>query len=423
MRTLSTSPTRVQLRRAIAVLLPAHSDLLDHDTRGLDPMAKPALWVRDALTRRAVACTMGTVRCFVLFAALGLGACAPARPAAEPMGDTTRHDSEGTGQRGLDPTKVEAPKLEALFEQRVDEASARPAIDQAIEELLTSLMSDHTLAAQGAALFEALGNDPQLAARGKAIQESWGEGPEMEALVMRLIAEHPGASAEQIGELAGQHIERQTESQTFDQAFDFAVDRLFERPQLTAAFDSFGEAVANNRLFERGITSALNGIDYRPVVERLTAFNGGSEPDSDRATQILIDHAFTTDRVEALLLDWLRLPETRSELGRLAGDVLQAPSFRKRLVAVSTQLLSDAEIQRRLRNCFVLLLDAQPDPAKMKARFRDALDTPRMDTLWASFMAELMQDPALQAMGSRFLERVTKSQGFSASIQRFMTDW
>jgi hypothetical protein len=113
------------------------------------------------------------------------------------------------------------------------------------------------------------------------------------------MADHPDASSDQIGALAGQHIEQQTESQAFDQAFDLASDRLLERPRLTAAFDGFSEAVANNPQFERGITAALNQIDYRPLAERVIAFNGDIEPDAAGATQILIDHAFTTDRFES----------------------------------------------------------------------------------------------------------------------------
>jgi hypothetical protein len=245
----------------------------------------------------------------------------------------------------------------------------------------------------------------------------------MAALAMRLMVDHPDASSDEIGELAGQHIDRQTDSQAFDQALDFAMARLFERPQLKAAFDGFGAAVGNNPQFERGSTAALHGIDYRPLAERVIAFNGGSEPDLALATQILIDHAFTTDRFEALLLAWLRLPETRSELRRLTSDVLAAPSFRKRVASLSTQLLSDAQVQQGLRDCFVALLEAHPDPADLKARFRKALDTPRMDTILASFVAELMQDPELQALGSRFLERVTNSQAFATSMQRFMCDW
>jgi hypothetical protein len=366
---------------------------------------------------------MTAVRHFVVWAALGFGACAPARPAADPLGNTVQQDPEGDSERGLDPTKVDAQKLEALFVQRVDQAIARPAIDEAIEELVTSLLNDHTLSAQGDALLEALGEDPQLAARGEAFLESLGNEPAMAELVGRLMAAHPSASSDQIGELAGQHIERQTESQAFDQALDFALDRLFERPRLKAAFDGFGDAVANNPQFERSITAALHDIDYHLLEARVIAFNGGSEPDAAAATAILIDHAFTTDRIEALWLDWLRLPETRSELGRLASDVLLVPSFRKRVATLSTQLLSDRDAQRSLRDCFVVLLDAHPDPEEMKARFREALDTPRMDAILASFVAELMQDPALQALGSRFLERVTSSQSFSTSMKHFMTDW
>ena len=126
------------------------------------------------------------MRYFAVWAVLGLGACAPARPGAAPLGDTAQHTPEGSAQRGLNPTKVDAPKLEALFVQRMEQAIARPAIDQAIEELITSLASDHALAAQGDALFEALGKDPQLAARAAEFQESLGNERTMAAFVVRL---------------------------------------------------------------------------------------------------------------------------------------------------------------------------------------------------------------------------------------------
>jgi len=372
---------------------------------------------------RGVACTITLVRHFVVWATLGLSACAPTRPAADPLGGTSLNDPEGSAQRGLDPTKVDAPKLEALFAERVDQAWERPAVDRAMEELLTSLGDDPALEAQGEALFQALGQDARLLARAEALQESLSEEPAMVALVMRLMAEHPGAGPDEIGELAGKHVEQQTESPAFDEAFDFAIDRLFERPRLTAAFEDFGAAVANNPQFERGMAAVFHGIDYRPLEERVRAVNGGKEPDAAVATQILIDRAFTVDRIETLIIEWLNLPETRSELRRLASDLLQAPSFRKRAVALSTELLSDPEVQQGLRESFLVLLDAHPDAAEMKETFRDALDTPRIDAALASFMAELIADPALQTLGARFLERMTESKAFAASMQRFMTDW
>lgn len=365
---------------------------------------------------------MAGVRRFVVWAALGFGACTPARPAAEPLGETTRH-TPAHSQRGPSSVNVDASKLEVVLVRRMDQAIARPAFDQAMKELLTSLTSDDSLSAQGEALFEALGKDPRLAARAAEFQESLGNEPAMTELVTRLMADHPGASPDQIGELAGEHIDRQTGSQAFDEAFDLAIDRLFERPQLNAAFDDFGAAAANNPQFERGITTALHDIDYRPLVKRLSALDGGREPDAARTSQLLIDHAFTTDRIEALVLDWLHLPETRSELRRLTSDVLQAPSFRRRVATLFFQLLSDPDVQASLRDCFVVLLDAHPNQAQMKERFRKGLDTPRMDTMLASFVKELMQDPALRTLGSRFLERVANSQGFETSMQRFMMDW
>ncbi len=240
---------------------------------------------------------------------------------------------------------------------------------------------------------------------------------------MRLMAEHPGASSDQIGDLAGEHIARQTGSPAFDQAFDFAADRLFERPKLKAAFDSFGKSLANNRQFERGLRKALHAIDYGPLAERVIAFNGGTEPDAAFATQILVEHAFTTDRLEELMLSWLNLPEVRSELRQLANEALAAPSFRKRVVAVSLLLLSEPDVQQGLHDSFLLLLDAHPDPAAMKTLFRKTLDTPRVDAILASFVVELTQDPVLQELGSRCLERVTNEQAFAASMQRFVSDW
>ena len=341
----------------------------------------------------------------------------------EPLADSGEREPEGRVQRGLDPAKVDAPKLETVVAQRMDEAFARPSVDQAIEELFTSLTDDRALAAQGEALFGALGTDPGLAARVEEFQDRLSNEPAMVALVRRLMADNPEASPDRIGELAGQFIDQQTESPTFDQAFDFAMDRLFERPKLKAAFDDFGEAVANNPEFERGLIKALHDIDYSVLGERVTAANGGTEPDAAGATQILIDHAFTTDRFEALALDWLHLPETRSELRRLASEVLRVPSVRRRLAALFARLLSDPDVQQRLNDCFVVMLDARPKPAEVKARFRRALDTPHMDAALASFVTELTQDPALQKLGSRFLERVANSRGFATSMQRFMSDW
>jgi hypothetical protein len=355
-------------------------------------------------------------------ATLFVGACAAARPpvAEQPLSAASQRPSAGGAPKH---NTLDEHALEAVLDKRVDEVMARPAIDRAFEQMLESVADDKALGEQAEGLMSELGDAPEIASRAAAIEEAIGEAPQMTALAVRLMAENPNASPEQIGALAGDYISRQLDSPLFDRALERAIDHFLEQAALKAAFDEFGDVTSNNPHVVRSLSQALRSVDEDKLEKRLTELNGGSKPDHARTIELLETHAFTVDRIERLMLDWIGLSETREEVRRLAGELLQAPAFRGHVLRLFSQLLSDSAFQHGLETSFVLLLEPNPDSDVLVREFGRVLETRSTTAACSNFVTALTRDPALQAIGDRTLARLTTSPAFIASFQRFATGW
>src|SRR5687767_2461844 len=109
-----------------------------------------------------------------------------------------------TALLGCQPARpaVSQTPLTSALSQRMQAAVERPNVDRALDEFVEKLFEDPLLASEGNALWEASTSSPELAAYGDAVQEELAVLPAMQALVVRLMQRHPGATAEQIGKLA-----------------------------------------------------------------------------------------------------------------------------------------------------------------------------------------------------------------------------
>jgi hypothetical protein len=349
----------------------------------------------------------------------GLWGCASRPTVVEtPLSPTAASDAGPPKRNNLDERA-----LEVILDRRVNEVMAGPAVDRAFEQLFEGLASDQALSAEGERLMTELSEAPEISARAERIQAAIAELPQMTDLAVRLMNENPDADPDQIGALAGAYVEKLVDSPAFDQALDRVLDDFLKQPVLTAAFDTFGVAISNNPHVVRSLSRALRSVDEATLQRRLTELNGGVQPDAARSGQLLEANAFTPQRIERLMLDWIELPATREALRDAVREALREPALRRHMLRLFAELLSDAAFERGLVSSFALLLDQRSSVDVLVREFTRVLNTPQTTAACAKFLAAVMSDPALQAIGDRALGRLTASPAFLASIQRFATGW
>jgi hypothetical protein len=349
----------------------------------------------------------------------GLWGCASQPAAVErPLGPSVARDAGPPKRNNLD-----EQALEVILDRRVDEVMARPAIDRAFEQMVEKLFDDAALSAEGERLMTELSDAPEIAAPAERIQSAIGELPQMTALAVRLMNENPDANPDQIGALAGAYLGQQFDSPAFDQALDRVFEDFLRQPALAAAFDAFGAATSNNRHVVRSLSRALRSIDEESLQRRLTELNGGTQPDAARSRQLLEANAFTAERIERLMLDWIELPATRDALRDSTREALREPALRRHMLRLFAELLSDAAFERGLVSSFALFLDPSPSVDVLVGEFSRVVKTPQATATCAKFLTAVMNDPALQVIGDRTLQSLTASPAFAASIQGFATGW
>jgi hypothetical protein len=361
-------------------------------------------------------------RALLASATLSASSCAPGRPPAAPeplSAASSRPTDAGPPKRNA----LDEHALEAMLDKRVDEVTARPTIDRAFEQLLEGVFNDNALGEQAESLMSELGDASEIAPHVAAIEDAIGQAPGMSALVARLMSQNPNATPEQLGALAEAHVSRQIDSPAVDQALDRVIERFFEQPALNAAFDELGTAISENPHVLRSLSQSLRSLEEDKLQQRLTQLNGGSMPGPARTMELLATHAFSADRIERLMLDWVELSETREELRRLVRELLREPAFRRHVLRLFSDLLSDRAFQNGLQSSFALLLEANPDPDAMARELSRALDTQRTTTSCTNFVTALTRDPELQVIGDRCLARLTASPGFIGSFERFASGW
>lgn len=345
----------------------------------------------------------GWRRSWIIGALLGAVACAPAV--------STR------------PLSATSAAVTGSLDEPIDRAFESPRVDAAMSKLIEDAMASPELAADGERLLSALGQSPALQRAQEEIQSQLVSLPSMQALVGRIMQENPGAAPERIGELTGARVEKILDAPSVDRAIEAAIDRLFERPALNAAFDRLGERAAQNPTLARSLAQALSKDDEQKLEARLKELNGGVTPSEAQVEPLLAKHAFTNERVEALVLAWLALPETRAMLVELAHELLVAPTFQAHVERLAARVVAQAETQRAVLAALDAVLSDHENAAGVESAVARVFDTPLLEKELAAFTDSVIEDLALGALAEREVAQLFDSPGFRSTFRDFALGW
>jgi hypothetical protein len=322
------------------------------------------------------------------------------------------------------PIELDHQRIAVEIEHRATVAATKPEVEKGFDALVQGAFAEPSVGDAGKALLAALGAEPGLKPGFEAVLGKLGAHPAMKALVMKIVRENPHATADRVGEIAGERVGAVVDGPVFDQAFAHAFDELLARPDLAAAFHGLGKQMADDRQMEAALDAAVNGHGsdelWRP---RLVALNGGKVPDKARATELFLDNAVTEQRFTRLYLDLTALPVMKRAVATAVRDITAAPTFEKHAAEAVQACADDDAFRGRAVDAMALMIGDGVTEPKLSAALRDLLAVPVVGRALATMVDRMQNDPALAAAGRRALDTVAADPSFRATLASLVEGW
>jgi hypothetical protein len=242
--------------------------------------------------------------------------------------------------------------------------------------------------------------------------------------VQKLVKEHAGKPEGELEKLIEKRVDAVTKGKVFEAAQAKAFAELEDKPKVRAALRKLNEAIGKSR----DLTDAMHDVAKKrltdaEIAKRLRAANRGKHPDQARATELLLDSAFSVERLAAFYVDLSKQPALKRELGKGVRKLLEAPSFRAHVVAALKACIDDVTVRERIVALYGTFLAADPKEADLLASVRGLLGLPVVETAVAGLIEAMLADAALAPIGREVIANVVADQGTRAAIGRLVADW
>jgi hypothetical protein len=321
------------------------------------------------------------------------------------------------GLVGCRRVEVDSARLDKLIDAHANSALETAPVKKSLDDLFASVSADPRVSKSGNALLGAIGDDKRLQPAFAHLIELLGQHAAMQAMVKRLMLEHPGAKPEEIGALMEKRMSKIFDGPMFNIAFEKAFERFMKRPEIASQLQAFGEAVVKNPRMARFISSTFSsGVTEGKWRKRLIELNGGSVPDRERATDLLANELFSAERMARWYVKVYSLPATRREAANGVAKLLDAPAFRRLTSDLVVALVGDADFQKRAIDGMGVLLEDKPSDAALEKAITALLGVPVAATAIGTWMKGLMSDPELATIGDGMLKSIVEAPEMRAGF-------
>jgi hypothetical protein len=303
--------------------------------------------------------------------------------------------------------------LERKVEARFKAVLSRPAVNAAVDAFVESLIAEPVVQTAGMAVFESFSADPKTADALGQLMEGIQTLPAMEAAVRDLMTQHPGASADEIGDRIGTQ-----------------VSNALDTPQLGAVFDQLGDEMLRSvdlspvtNAFASRIERAISRDDEARWSKRVIELNGGSVPPPARATDLYIDHVWSVSRIEKPVIALLANPTARRESAQLLAAALSIKEVADAVRSLVGQLVRDPAVRAQLLEAFSLCLATPRDDKAVAATARTILlSRPVLDAGRRMFTA-LLQSAEIGRRAGAMLDVLGADRAIRAELDALMNNW
>jgi hypothetical protein len=272
--------------------------------------------------------------------------------------------------------------------------------------------------ARGMELVTDLGGDPHITDALQSLMATIGQDPAMQAALLRMMQAHPDATPDQIGELFSEQIQqtfaRPEVSAVWNESFGQLTAR-FEHEPAFAAIEADLTARVATRYNDAEVTRRWN--------KRLLELSNGSAPARDQATELLLSHMLSDERLDKIGVDLLANPTLRAETSAALAKLIAAKPVVQELHQASVTLLGDRTVRAAIIDLFHQLANDQPDPDAMKHALDTILSSPPMLDALRGLIRISTTDPDVRGIFAVWLEHVGSDPELRTTFDKLLFDW
>lgn len=313
---------------------------------------------------------------------------------------------------------IDVARVSSELEKRIAGLWDKPIVSKATETFFGAIADAPAVHARATTLVTALGDDPKVAQPLAALMNDLTGDPAIQKAAMALLAKHPGATADQIGDMFGKHVEevwnRPPVSNAWQASFQQLVVRIEHDPDLKA----IGSA-----LFARAAPKYNDAVLAQRWNKRLLELANGEKLTASRASDIFLDHFFANDRVDKLVADMLANKTLRDESAAALGKLLAMDSVSRDLRTGAADVLADPAVHEALLVLFRELAGDAPAPDAVGRALDTILTSPAMVQALRRILHDAHTDPAVAAIGTAWLEHVTADPALQGDFDKFWYGW
>ncbi len=346
---------------------------------------------------------------------VGTTACDKKKVAGEKVAtkDKTEETTKAPG-----PSPLDLPAFEAALKVRVAAMFERPSVSHAFDGFLTSVTSEPKVRDGFGTFLQQLEADPQVMQGTSAVLQRVQETKEMQDAVMTLMAQNPGATPDQIGEMVGKQFEQTWESPPVAAAWASSFNQLTRRLDTGGVLDPL----------EHAVSVKIDGYVANPKMiahweKRIAELNGGSQPDTGKAMQLYLDTAWSNERIEAFVQKLLANPTLRREAAVMLSKLLASEPLRKEATADCAAIMTDKTFQDAAVETMKLLTGTHPDGAKVEKALTKLLTSKPLVDSAGRLIKMLAEDPQLRAIFAEWMDHVSSDTALAADLDTFFNGW
>jgi hypothetical protein len=310
--------------------------------------------------------------------------------------------------------EIDLARFEAAADEHGDQAMASAKVEACFDGLLDRI-GDLDLVPGLGKLKDRIEGDAPLTVSVESFLAELAESDAFHAKIAEVARQNPNDTDDELATRIEKLADSAIDGPAFDKALNRGVDRLLEHPDLIRQFRRLDDTA------DGAVRDAMRSPSLeRVLAKQLTIWNDGEIPGRERATDLLIERVATVERLTELYAGVLDLPVVEHQSSRAVALLSEKKAFGDLALRRLRTLADDAELRRRMRVIFEVLLTDPDDAPAIEAAVVRALETPSVARELAAFLDDVIASPELSAIGGEAMRNIAADAEFKRLIEAFL---